>query len=130
MPKYYLVARPPGIGCQPDGWTTFEIWVPTRERDGRHYFGWVEYPEPLPPEKIWEYELRAADDVEHAEYVFWHWERKDGCKGLRAEYLAAARPLLERMAPRDMKAWAALVILDAQAQAEGDVFSDEALKNR
>ena len=72
--RYYYSLRPPGIGCQPDGFVEREMWWPKRNipGDGEHdAFGWVEYPEPLPLETAWRYDLRPADPREKALYIFY-----------------------------------------------------------
>ena len=77
MYEYYYRNRPPGIGCQPDGFDPelTQCWRPRREVNGVPYHGVVVYVEPLLPKQIWQYELRPADLVECAEYVFWEDEK-------------------------------------------------------
>ena len=120
MFTYYYRNRPPGIGCQPGGFDpdTRESWIPMRQVDGIPYLGQVSYPEPLAPEQVWQYELRPADLVEYAEYVFWL--ERDPSFDVRADYLSAPRERLQRMARHDVLAGAALIILDAQSTQEVD----------
>ena len=59
MYRYYLTQRPPGPGCFPAGAVAVgdyqdKIYVPEIRRNA---WGWVEYPEPLTPEQIRNYEL-------------------------------------------------------------------------
>lgn len=72
MPAYYFASRPPGIGCQPDGFDpdTREIYVPRREvveLNGRAVWGKVDYPEPLTSGQCELYDLIPADPVERAQ---------------------------------------------------------------
>lgn len=55
---YLYLRRPPGVGCQPDGWISREGWLPTERKDGEVSFGVVVYAEPLDPEDIQRFELR------------------------------------------------------------------------
>ena len=69
MFEYYYRNRPPGIGCQPDGFDpdARETWFPRKEVNGVPYFGKVSYPEPLSCEDLYRYKLRPVDLVEYAE---------------------------------------------------------------
>lgn len=111
---YLYRNRPPGIGCQPDGFNpdTRKTWLPAKQIDGRNVFGRVEYPEPLAPEQVNRYDLLPENEVELAEMVFWL--EGDSAEWLRADYLAADEKMLQDYAERDAKAWAALVIRNAQ----------------
>ena len=77
MPRYYYLNRPPGIGCQPDGFTERERWSPKREIPGteRTAHGWVEYLEKLDPYQIWKWEFYPADPVELEAY--WDWREEE-----------------------------------------------------
>lgn len=113
MHKYYYRNRPPGIGCQPDGFDpdTREAWRPRKDVNGIPYHGEVSYPEPLSPEDLYRYELRPADLVECAEYIFWQHEGSG--LDLRTDYLSTDRATLEIYASRSsVLAQAALIILD------------------
>lgn len=71
--RYYLLNRPPDIGTHPAGETAREVWAPSREIPGsaRCAHGWVEYPEPLPFDEVWRYELLPADEDEVDRYYDW-----------------------------------------------------------
>lgn len=72
--RYYLLNRPPGIGCQPDGFVDRETWLPSRkipDGDYWHALGWVEYLRPLSMEEVWKKELRPADPEEWKAYLEW-----------------------------------------------------------
>jgi len=124
--EYYYRNRPPGIGCQPDGFDpdTREWWRPRKDVNGISYHGKVSYSEPLSPWDIYRFELRPVDLVEYAEYIFWreifwHEGSQEGDQPwLREDYLSADRALLEEHAPHDILARAALIILDAQKENE------------
>lgn len=68
MPRYLYLNRPPGIGCQPDGFTEFKAYWPQREVDGVYCLGWVEYAEPLTYRQIRKWDFMPADPVEAAIY--------------------------------------------------------------
>jgi hypothetical protein len=112
MNEYYYINRPPGIGCQPDGFDidTRETWMPRRRVGDRYFLGTVSYPEPLDPEDVWQYELYPVDPVERAECTFWCTHDPS----LRQEYLDTPREDLESMAEFCGLSQAALVILKAQ----------------
>lgn len=62
MHRYYLTQRPPGIGCQPEGfieveWFVGRIFVPSI---GREAWGYVEYDRKLTEKEITDYELTEA----------------------------------------------------------------------
>jgi len=115
MFTYYYRNRPPGISCQPDGFDpdTREYWQPRRKVNEIPYHGAVSYPQPLTPKQIWQYELRPADLVEYAEFIFWEDGRADDI-AMREDYLSTDRADLENMAQFSKLAQAALIILDAQ----------------
>ena len=108
--RYYFLSRPPGIGCQPDGFANREYWRPKQEIPGteRTAHGWVEYPEKLTAEQVEHWSFWIADVLERAEYVF------AGKDWLRENYLSQPIEKLREYADehRDLKAWAALVILE------------------
>ena len=73
MPRYLYLNRPPGIGCQPDGYTEIKHYWPRREYveaqgDAGIYeqpvYGWVDYPEPLTPYQCWKWDFLPVDRVE------------------------------------------------------------------
>jgi len=78
--RYYYLNRPPGIGCQPDGFVDRKTWMPGRVLNfGQremvyHALGWVEYLEPLDPEQVWKWELWPHDDGEYEQYRAWRKE--------------------------------------------------------
>ena len=115
MTAYLYRNRPPGIGCQPDGFNldTRETWCPAKEIDGRHFWGRVEYSLPLAFGEMHRYELLPEDELELAEYIFWL--EGDAAEWLRADYLTADEKMLQDYAEQDAKAWAALVIRQHQA---------------
>lgn len=75
---YYYRNRPPGMYVQPEGFDpdTREDWYPgklvkTMMGGDRRFMGKVEYPEPLPHQGVWDFELWPADDLEWAKYQAW-----------------------------------------------------------
>ena len=102
---YLMTSRPPGIGCQPDGWIERETWLPAHEVDGRYFLGRVVYPERLSPEQVYRYELWPEDEVERAKLIF---AREP--EWIREDYMAQEVEFLEELADRDQLAWAALVL--------------------
>lgn len=72
--KYFYINRPAGYGCQPDGFSRYEAWIPAREVVGlgyRSFLGEVEYPIRLAAVDVWKYDLIPADPVERAKYNLW-----------------------------------------------------------
>lgn len=64
MYRYYLLERPPGMGCQPKGVVIIQTFVHkdyVKEID-RKAWGWVEYAEPLTAKQVEEYELMEAKE--------------------------------------------------------------------
>lgn len=122
MPTQYLFkSRPPGIGCQPDGFVpdTMEAWYPAKSHEScptRRFFGSVEYEEPLPFERIDHYSLYPVNLLERAEMVFWR--EGESADWLRKNYLSQSVEDLRDFAYErdDEKARAALIILEAEAQ--------------
>jgi len=111
--RYYLVNRPPSIGCQPKGDVAREVWSPRRKMSaqGRLVHGWVEYDQPLSAYNIWSYELFPASIQEQAQMVFVEGGEYNSS---RHEYwcsqnLKDLKRLYKEM--DDQKAWAALVLL-------------------
>ena len=73
--RYYALNRPPGFAAVPDGWCLREIWAPMHEvNDWLQAFGWVEYAEPLPFEKVWRYDLMPAAVIAQGRYSKWYRE--------------------------------------------------------
>ena len=110
--RYYLLNRP---DAYPPGAAASESWLGQRETEtGRLAYGWAEYDEPLGWEEIEAWDLWPADAVERAEYLF---ARDPDGAWLRSDYLETDRDALERLREGgDPLAWAALVLLDAQAK--------------
>lgn len=78
--RYYLVNRPPDIGCQPEGFIGREVWMPARpipEADTWRALGWVEYDHKLSMSEIYKYELFPADRRGCALYKIWLLENKN-----------------------------------------------------
>lgn len=70
--RYYYLNRPPGIGCQKDGFVDRECWMPARVINvGRNALGWVDYPFRLDFEDIWKWELWPDDTDELESYCEW-----------------------------------------------------------
>lgn len=116
MATYLYSHRPPGIGCQPDGWTDRETWLPAKIIGHRYFFGRVEYDGGLSFETVSRYELWPKSELERAEMVFW----REDLDWLRESYLTADEALLQEHAPTDVKARAALVIRAAQKEAANE----------
>jgi hypothetical protein len=92
MPRYYYRSRPPGIGCQPDGFTGRESWLPARDcpMGMGHCFGWAEYPARLSLDRVYRYDLVADDLLERAVYVFRrHFDDEANWLRFVEEYFAA-----------------------------------------
>lgn len=114
--RYYMINRPPGIGCQPKGEIARETWMPGRTMPGtkdRRVLGWVEYDQPLTHREIWRFELAPADLKEQAEHVFWNEGRGEDAEWLKNDYLSQPLADIKRLFNEwgDAKAWAALVLL-------------------
>lgn len=110
---YYLfLSRPPGIGCQPDGFDidSREAWLPRRDIGGIYCLGRCGWHEKLSPRDVWHYSLRPESEIERAELVFW--DHKDGfSEWLREDYMSQPDEFLKEYADKgDNKAWAALVL--------------------
>ena len=74
--RYYALFRPVGYACIPDGWCLREPWSPMRHVDSWYVHGWVEYPEPLPMERIWKFDFIPANETEQKQYFQWHEENR------------------------------------------------------
>lgn len=82
MAKYHLIYRPPMYGTIPDGFSQYKEIYPSRDTELtggliRPTFGWVEYADPLPFEKIFSYELLPDDPVERARFRLWNYADRD-----------------------------------------------------
>lgn len=77
--KYFYRNRPPGPGCQPDGFTDTHAWLPMQhpEEFPRGAFGYAIYPASLPISQIWKYDLFPADPLEKALYMAWQDEEQN-----------------------------------------------------
>lgn len=118
MPKYWCVNRPPGYAQIPDGWSNYEVWMPARKVGKWFFLGWVEYPERLTREQIWQYELRPESEIERAENVL----AADDSHYVQ-DYQAFSDEDLEEYADRDLLAWATLVLRRAEREAASEPHS-------
>lgn len=105
--KYFYLNRPPGIGCQPSGYSERETWYPKQFRDEfpRGAWGWVTYPERLKLYDAWAKDLFPADPVEQLCYRAWQDDR-DPEKALRflKKYFNLDASVLKTMADRSYEA--------------------------
>lgn len=110
MPKYYYLNRPPSIGCQPDGFTERECWMPMQQIPGseRMAFGRVTYPEHLEFDQVWKYDLLPAAKKDQAEMVFWR--EGDDAGWIKEDYMGQPVEFLKEHKDRCRFAWAALVL--------------------
>jgi len=75
--RYYYTLRPPGIGCQPDGFVDRASFGRQGQRTkligGRDWtvYGWVEYHKPLGPEELFKWDLWPHNAGEVAGYLDW-----------------------------------------------------------
>lgn len=72
--RYYFINRPPSYGARPDGAIEFRVWLPSqqvREVDNRFFLGYADYPQPLSPKDVWNWELIPADENERNAYNEW-----------------------------------------------------------
>jgi len=76
--RYYSTLRPPTKFSVPDGWCLNKVWGKPGQIHGSRIMahGWVEYPEPLPPEAIWHYDLLPADENEVCKFANWCGENR------------------------------------------------------
>jgi len=100
MPTYYYRNRPPGIGCQPDGFTRREDYYGAAQGRNTRYHGEVEYPEALTHEQVYKYELVPADTLEAA--LFDLREKGDWLIG---DYAEAPVEVIEQCSRNDTVAW-------------------------
>ena len=119
--KYFYRNRPPGIGCQPDGWSAREGGLPKdywKDSAGEtvYAFGWVEYSEPLTFEQAWLKDLLPDEHVERANYSIWAYMDRDEKEAawITESYQTLSTEELEKEAPRDFMARAILTIRKAQ----------------
>lgn len=70
---YFYLNRPPGPGCQPDGFTSKETWLPKQfpQEFPRGAWGLVAYQKPLNFVQIDSYDLLPQNLLEKAVYVAW-----------------------------------------------------------
>ena len=114
--RYYMINRPPGIGCQPKETINREVWMPAKQMPGseRRVLGFVEYDHILTHDQIWSFELAPENVTEQAEHVFWAESRGDADPDwLKNDYLETPIPELQSHYKEwnDDKAWAALILL-------------------
>ncbi len=112
--KYYYLSRPPGIGCQPDGFLERKEWYPKRfpEEFPRGAWGWVTYPERLPMKSIWLKDLFPVERVEELCFRAWQDYRGGNIKGaLRFldMYFEMGKDTLKVLA-HDGDYWASLIL--------------------
>jgi len=89
--KYFYLSRPPSYAHQPPGFSNRDGGLPSRNwptaQGGQCWcFGFVEYPNRLPPDEICGWGLLPDNPVELASYQFWNFANRDA---LEADYLAA-----------------------------------------
>ncbi len=113
MAEYLYRTRPPGLGCQPNGWIEREAWHPSREHEAgseeQYFWGHVTYAGPLTFPEIDRYELWPVSLTERAQYAFWG--KGDDAEWLYESYMAADADLLREHVQRgDTLAKAALVL--------------------
>lgn len=110
--KYWYMLRPPSYAHQPKGQIEMEGGIPKQiwhAGFGEVYsFGWVTYPEPLPFDQAWHFDLIPDDPVEWAHHEFWMFAGRDleRAEVMEQDYLAAYRkdPDFERWhCPRDLR---------------------------
>ena len=117
--RYFYRNRPPGIGCQPDGWEEREAWSPVRavpeiasDLKHHHFHGWVEYQRALTPYICWKYELLPADPVERAVFMFYVSAGRDTPEMIRMidDHMDC---LSANEGGRDVLVWYASILRDA-----------------
>ncbi len=74
--RYYALLRPPGYAAVPDGWCLREFWNPPQliKSEPLYFHGWIEYPEPLPIERAWKFDLVPSDETLRESYNRYHKE--------------------------------------------------------
>ena len=106
--KYFFLNRPPGIGCQPEGHTHLETWIPKQhpEEFPRGAWGYALYPAPLSLLDIWKKELYPANPLEKAVYLAWEDCNKDSRQAaiFLIEYWFLPGQELTYLAPNDFTA--------------------------
>lgn len=128
MNDYILTLRPVTIGTYPTHDTTGRalqpsivdsFFPPQRTPDNRNHYGTVRYPEPLPFEYVWHYDLLPADEVERAHYTFWLYADRDAQRAAEIEedWLTAGDAWLTQWCANEPLGEAALTILHAQKEA-------------
>lgn len=122
--KYFYRNRPPGIGCQPEGFTETQAWVPMQHPDQfpRGAFGYVIYSTPLPVNQVWRYDLFPADPLEKALYMAWQDEEQNllGAVDILRSYFSLGPDALELAVSADD-----FTAIDVQAAINaGYVFDD------
>jgi len=127
--RYYYEFRPPGIGCQPDGWTNREGGLPKskyivpsglpNKEKSISAFGWVEYDEPLSFDQIYKKDLIPHDPVERAKFYLWisHDRNEETVDWLISDYQAQGRNWLLENYEIDSLAAYALILLDAEEKS-------------
>lgn len=123
--RYLYIHRPPGYGHQPDGFTKWEPaspdykMAPMKNFAGEvdYYFGWVEYDDPLPLEKVWAFNLIPDDPVQWAHYQFYMEADRDLMMAQQneAEY-KAIYPSLDKTKEKDFITRAAGILLEKEHQ--------------
>lgn len=113
--KYYYRNRPPGYACQPEGFKTYEQWMPMRDvelpnKAKRPMLGYVEYAQPLSIVDMWKYELVAADLTQFCAYLLWYDADRDVDKALTdmSYYRKEGAEILEKVQYDHAVFWAAL----------------------
>lgn len=102
-----MTNRPIMIGTVPktEKITKQENFAKLKEVPGENIraFGWVEYPEKLTFEDIYNYELYPRDDVEYANYMFWYKSDKNSeeAERIKRRYLDLPLEELEKWKDRD-----------------------------
>lgn len=106
--KYFFLNRPPGIGCQPSGFSELVTWFPKEfpEDFPRGAFGFALYPNPLPLKDIWAKELFPADPLQRMVYIAWEDCDKDSWQAaiFLIEYWFLPEQELTYLAPNDFTA--------------------------
>jgi hypothetical protein len=113
------------IGCYPEPagmtWEFGEYHYPPIRKEWGNDYGTIIYSKPLEFDKIWRYDLRPADPVERAKYMFWlHADCDEVCAAdLLADYLYVGRDNLINLAENrcDGLAPFAIILLDAGVTA-------------
>lgn len=75
--RYYYLYRPPGTGCQKDGFINRERWMPAEliPDTGQRALGWVDYPFRLDLEDVWKWELQPANMYDRK--LYWEWRESE-----------------------------------------------------